>query len=208
MVAITRIQLNLDREKSHYKFFEDGIYVTSIYELKRVLGKVKTGVWIVKDNVRAYSWEDEQFEIEELVQKWQNDGFDMIWLNKIMNDCSWFSRIDEHLRRAKNPNSIQSIFLSPRAIEKLLRESWEKESDLIKVTNKMTSRSFNLKTAVTINNLMYFDMNFMSNVSDVKKSIECVYDPPSEVDYRGVVMVIFCIFIVVISMYMIWLGKV
>lgn len=185
--------LEADNKRVNYSFIQEldvneKIKVDNIKNLKLQIAECNDYILLIKNNMIPVN-----LNILDIVNDCIDKNYDIVWLNKIRDDCRYFHKISDNLREARTPNSCQAILLSKRACERIMKSDFISEKEFISLLNYLASS--NLKTAVTSNNLFYFDMNSVSSINDINKIIECDTDKNKEINYKSLVCSLLLLFL-------------
>lgn len=188
-----------DNKRVNYSFVNkledneyDKIKVESISNLSNLIkDSTYDYIILIKNNMIPV-----KSDIIEIIYDCMDKNYDIVWFNKIRDDCRYFHKINNYLREAKTPNSCQTVLISQKACRKISKIDYTSEKEFISILNSLVTS--NLKTAVTSNNLFYYDMNSVSSISDINKIIECDTDKNKEINYRSLVCSLMILFIALV----------
>lgn len=198
-IKVVELSLENDNKRINYSFAKNYVHdtVTNITELKKLFETSDSEfLFLIKNNMIPVK------DIKSIVDK--SLDYDLLWLNKIKDDCRYFYKIDDDLRKATTPNSCQAIILSKKVYHKLRTEIFKTEKEFISILNSYTLHN-RFKTAVTSNNLFYFDMNSVSSLSDINKLVECDPYKSKEINYSSIVCIMLFVFIIVCTVLLVFL---
>lgn len=155
-------------------------------------------IFILKDNMILVN-----NNFSKLLTDVRDENYDVVWFNKVKDECEYHIKINDHLRKSRRPGSIQAVYINGKTLDFIKSKDIMKEVDLIKLLNSLT---LTRKTAVTANNYFMTDMNSVTSIKDFESFIECDYpykkDKLYNSSYKAIIFLIFFLVIVLFSLYL------
>ena len=145
-------------------------------------------------------------KIFQVLQEAEENKIDILFLNKIKDECENQIKINQNLRFSVKPNSVQGVVFNKKAISHIL-EYYKKEENFINYLNFIASNSKanNFKIAVSSQNIIEFDINLASSINDFEKLIQCdIPNNKNKIYSTGMRLFIFIIIIVVIFLIIVY----
>lgn len=189
---------NSKRQSRILEMFPDGTYVDS-YD--NFLGNIKhhrRNIFLISEDMIPTK------NMSDIASLLDSCTYDVLWLNKIRDECEYHYKIDDDLRKSRRPGSIQAVYISEDVVKLICKSDIKNYDELVIFLNSMT---YVKNTAVTANNYFIMDMNAVTCIQDYEKFIECDYpykkDKMYTTSYKVAVFLIFLLIIIIMTVYLV-----